>query len=168
MTAGPLLDADRFAVWADFVLAYTRTMRLVEGRLRSSLRLTWAQYDVLYNLDAHAEGRMSVGELSTSLLYSSGSASNLIRSMVTAGLVQRTVSTEDRRVSIVALTELGRSTAETATTQVLEVVSAEFAAKLDESELPAVAAFLRRIRSSDTPLREPPYEIPAQVLPKAL
>ncbi|WP_440711425.1 MarR family winged helix-turn-helix transcriptional regulator [Herbiconiux sp. YIM B11900] len=166
MTATPPLDATQFAVWADFVLAYTRTMRLVEGRLRSSVRLTWAQYDVLYNLHSHAEGRMNVGELSKSLLYSSGSASNLIRSMATAGLVERSASPQDRRVSIVALTELGRQTVETGTAQVLEVVGAEFAAKLGETELPAVAAFLRRIRSADPGLREPPYELPAQLAPE--
>ncbi|WP_291051389.1 MarR family transcriptional regulator [Herbiconiux sp.] len=166
MSATPPLTAAQFAVWADFVLAYTRTMRLVEGRLRSSVRLTWAQYDVLYNLHSHVEGRMSVGELSKSLLYSSGSASNLIRSMVTAGLVERSVSTHDRRVSVVALTGLGRETAETATSQVLEVVGAEFAAKLGETELPAVADFLRRIRSADSGLREPPYELPAQLAPR--
>lgn len=163
MTATPPLDAAHFAVWADFVLAYARIMRLIERGLRGECGLTWSQYDVLYNLNAAPEGRLSVSELSRTLLYSSGSASNLMTGMERAGLVERERSHTDRRVSEIRMTPAGRSTFEAATALVLALVGEEFAAQLEPEELPAVAAFLQRVRARDPQLRRPPYDLPVDL-----
>ncbi|WP_066040229.1 MarR family winged helix-turn-helix transcriptional regulator [Herbiconiux solani] len=159
-TPTPPLDTAHFEVWADFVLGYTRVMRLIEKRLRATAGLTWAQYDVLYNLNNGPGEGLSVTGLSRTLLYSSGSASNLVGSMEKAGLVDREQSSSDRRVSLIRTTEKGRSAFEAATVAVLEVVRDEFAAPLTDAELPAVAAFLRRIREADPNLARPPYNLP--------
>lgn len=159
--AGPL-DTAHFAVWADFVLGYTRVMHEVEKGLRTATGLTWAQYDVLYNLNAQNDG-LSVGDLSRTLLYSSGSASNLIRGMVTAGLVERTRSQKDGRVALISATPEGARLFGQATRLVLDTVRDEFAAELLPEELPAVAAFLERLRARDPLLRRPPYDLPVEL-----
>lgn len=162
MTRPGELDTAQFAVWADFVLSYTRVMHEVEKALRTTTGLTWAQYDVLYNLHAQDDG-LSVGDLSRTLLYSSGSASNLIRGMATAGLVERTRSQKDGRVALISPTAEGSRLFERATTLVLETVRDEFAAELRTEELPAVAAFLERLRARDPHLRRPPYDLPVDL-----
>ena len=144
----PLGDT-HFAVWADFVLAHTRIMRLIERRIRASSGLTWSQYDVLYNLDVEPGGRLSVSALTRTLLYSSGSASNLVAGMERSGLLERERSGTDRRVSETRMTPAGRAAFESATAVVLQAVNEEFATKLGDDELPAVAAFLQRVRAGD-------------------
>ncbi|MDO9398552.1 MAG: MarR family transcriptional regulator [Herbiconiux sp.] len=165
-TPGPL-GAAEFAVWADFVLAYTRIMRLVERRLRTGTGLTWSQYDVLYNLNAEPGGRLSVSALSRTLLYSSGSASNLITGMERSQLVLRERAADDRRVSEIRMSDSGRAAFDAATTLVLDVVREEFADQLGPAELPAVAAFLQRVRERDPQLRRPPYDLPVDLEQRA-
>ncbi|TAJ49790.1 MAG: MarR family transcriptional regulator [Herbiconiux sp.] len=157
------LDRAQFGVWADFVLGYTRVMHEVEKGLRATTGLTWAQYDVLYNLNAQNDG-LSVGDLSRTLLYSSGSASNLIRGMVTAGLVERSRSQSDGRVALISVTREGIRLFDRATALVLQTVRDEFAVELVADEMPAVAAFLSRLRARDPNLRRPPYDLPAGLL----
>ncbi|RFA10667.1 hypothetical protein B7R54_16735 [Subtercola boreus] len=159
----PAPDAAHFAVWADFVLAYTRVMRTVEKALKSELAISWAQYDLLYNLGTAPAHTLSVSAVSRTLLYSSGSASNLVSSMVKAGLVERRPSPDDRRSILITPTEHGETTFTLSTRLVLEVVQREFAVHLGESELGPVGAFLARLRAQDAQLRHPPYDLPVEL-----
>ena len=161
--SNPAPDAAHFAVWADFVLAHTRVMRLVEKALKAEQAITWAQYDLLYNLGSAPERTLGVSAVSRTLLYSSGSASNLVSSMVKSGLVERRPSTDDRRSILITPTEHGEAVFEAATRLVLGVVQREFAAYLPDSELEAVGAFLARLRAQDAQLRRPPYDLPVEL-----
>jgi DNA-binding MarR family transcriptional regulator len=155
-------DAAHFAVWADFVLAHTRIMRRIEDVLRSEIGISWAQYDLLYNLNAADGGRLSIGAVSQSLLYSSGSASNLVASMVAAQLVDRERSEADRRSFLISATPEGRARFTTATTLVLEIVARDFTSRIADDELLPVSQFLARLRTADDGLRRPPYDLPAR------
>lgn len=161
-SAAPL-TAERFAVWADFVLAHTLVMREIETRLRRESGLSWAHYDVLYNLNAEPAGELSVSALTRTLLYSSGSASKLIAAMERAGLVAREQSEVDRRVMLIRPTAAGRDAFGTATTAVLEIVRDTFSSLLPDADLPAVAGFLQRVREQDPKLRRPPYDLPVDL-----
>ncbi|WP_213816319.1 MarR family winged helix-turn-helix transcriptional regulator [Glaciihabitans sp. dw_435] len=153
-------DAAHFAVWADFVLAHTRIMRLIERALRADPGVTWSQYDLLYNLMSAPEQTMTVGEISASLLYSSGSTSNLITSMGKLGLVDRTTSQSDRRVIQTSITDAGRELFTRATSVVLRISKDEFTDFLGADEFVPVAAFMARLRTRDSHLRHPPYDLP--------
>ncbi|MFB2581758.1 MarR family winged helix-turn-helix transcriptional regulator [Herbiconiux sp. P15] len=157
------LDARQFSVWADFVLAHTRVMRLIEHAIRKETGLTWAQYDVLYNLAAEPDSALSIGDLTRTLLYSSGSASKLVAAMQRSGLIEREQSQEDKRVILVRPTPEGSAAFAKATAEVLRVVREEFAVHLGSEELPVVAAFLRRLREQDPKLRRPPYDLPVEL-----
>lgn len=157
------LDARQFSVWADFVLAHTRVMRQIEHAIRKEAGLTWAQYDVLYNLNAEPGSALSIGDLTRTLLYSSGSASKLVAAMQRGGLIEREQSTDDRRVILVRPTAEGSRAFDTATAEVLRVVREEFATHLQDDELPVVAAFLQRLREQDPKLRRPPYDMPVDL-----
>ncbi|TIH38689.1 MarR family transcriptional regulator [Subtercola vilae] len=115
---------------------------------------------MLCNLHSEPSRSLSISALTRTLLYSSGSASNLVTSMVKSNLVEREPSQTDGRVTIIRPTEAGAVTFDAATTLVLDTVREEFAGEPAESELPAVAAFLSRVRSKDPNLRRPPYDLP--------
>lgn len=82
------------------------------------LRLTPSQAEVLRVLQDYQP--ISLGELGGLLVCESGSPSRLVNGLVTAGLVQRVVSPQDRRYVTLTLTQSGAARA----TQVAEVEAA--------------------------------------------
>ena len=153
------VSPEQFAVWADFVLAHTHVMRAVETDLRRECGLSFTQYDVLYNLHAAPDG-LTVSQVGTALLYSSGSVTNLLNRMEQLGLVHRTRAVHDRRVSRTTTSPDGEVLFARATDVVLAAVAREFTRFLHDSEVAPVAAFLARVRAQDQALRQPPYDRP--------
>jgi len=85
---------------------------VVEKRLRRRFEAqhntTLPRFDVMAALDRAPQG-LSMGELSRKLLVSNGNVTGLVRQLETQGLVSSTAAAKDRRASIVALTDDGRS-----------------------------------------------------------
>ena len=88
-----------------------RIMRL-SGILEQALKvelaelgLTYAEFDVLAAL--HRSGPLKSGELSRSLLLTSGGTSNVIQRLQAAGYVEREVDPEDKRSHWARLSETG-------------------------------------------------------------
>ncbi len=84
----------------------------IEKRLRrrfiERFDTTLPRFDVLAALERHAQG-ITMGELSRSLLVSNGNVTALVRQLESDGLVSSQPAPEDRRRSIVALTDRGRA-----------------------------------------------------------
>lgn len=84
----------------------------IEKRLRrrfiEQFDTTLPRFDVLAALERHQEG-ITMGELSRSLLVSNGNVTALVRQLESDGLVSSQPAPEDRRRSIVALTDRGRA-----------------------------------------------------------
>ena len=68
--------------------------------------MTLPRFDVLAALDRH--GEMNKGALSEALLVSNGNTTQLVRKLAEDGLVETRRLPEDRRTSLVKLTEEGR------------------------------------------------------------
>ncbi len=79
--------------------------RYVESELNAH-RTSSAQYGVLVNL--LKMGPCSLTELSTTIFRTSGNVTTLVDRMEADGLVERLDHAEDRRVTLVQLTEKGR------------------------------------------------------------
>ncbi len=69
--------------------------------------LTSSQWDVLETL--HSKGPLSVNDLIESVLGSSGNVDVIVKNLMTAGLVHKTVDRRDRRKRIVSLTANGET-----------------------------------------------------------
>jgi DNA-binding MarR family transcriptional regulator len=84
----------------------------IEKRLRrrfvEQFDSTLPRFDVLAALDRHAEG-ITMGALSQSLLVSNGNVTSVVRQLEGDGLLVSKVAADDRRRSIVALTDRGRA-----------------------------------------------------------
>ena len=156
-------DAAHFGAWADFILGYTRVMRVVEKELRDAAGITFSQYDVLYNLSAAPEHRLSMAEIGESVLFSTGAVTNLVTVMVDRDLVDRVRADHDRRVVFAHITDHGHEVLLVATTVILGAVKREFTDLIEDDELEPVSRFFARLRSRDHALRQPPYDLPIEL-----
>lgn len=106
--AGPA-SKQRLRVW----LRLLRATRFIEGEIRERLRremdTTLPRFDVMAALE-RADRPMTMTELSRYLMVSNGNVTGIIDRLVDDGLVSRVQRDEDRRSSVIALTEAGRST----------------------------------------------------------
>ncbi len=159
----PLPDVRRFELWADLVLAHTATMSVLEHDLRAAHDMTFAQYDVLYNLWCAPDRSMTVTRLGRAVLYGSGSITNLVASVERRGWVRRERSSTDRRRVHVQLSEPGEEVFRQATSVVLSLVSREFVPAVPDADLPVLHGFAARLRARDDRGRRPPYPLPVQL-----
>jgi len=146
-------DSAHFGAWADFILGYTRVMRVVEKELRDAAGITFSQYDVLYNLSAAPEQRLTMAEIGDSVLFSTGAVTNLVTVM----------ADHDRRVVFAHITEHGHEVLLVATNVILGAVKREFTDLIEDDELEPVSRFFARLRSRDHALRQPPYDLPVEL-----
>ncbi|MDX1593873.1 MAG: MarR family transcriptional regulator [Gammaproteobacteria bacterium] len=94
-------------LWLRLLGCSTLIEQHVRTRLRDTFRVTLPQFDVLAELDA-AGAPQTMSALSRRLMVSNGNVTGVIDRLERVGLVQRTPSTEDRRVHYIALTPHGR------------------------------------------------------------
>lgn len=83
----------------------------IEKRLRRLFvdehQTTLPRFDVMATLERKPEGQ-TMGDLSRALLVSNGNVTSIVRQLESQGLVEARPDPEDRRSSIVALSERGR------------------------------------------------------------
>src|SRR5207237_6595790 len=83
----------------------------IRGRLREQFASTLPRFDVLAQLDAAAKELtrgLSLSELCQRLMVSNGNLTGLVETLVSDGLVHRSVAAHDRRSQIVRLTPAGK------------------------------------------------------------
>src|SRR6202034_158069 len=127
----PIAEAHRQwnARWpecADHMAAVTSVMRVQQvllGRVEEILRpfgLTFAAYEALRLLAFTRHGALPMGKMGERLMVHPASVTNAIGKLESRGLVERHVSTGDRRVVLATITPAGGGLAEAATTALNE------------------------------------------------
>src|SRR3954471_13945893 len=96
------------------------------------LPLTW--YDVLLELNAAPERRLTMGELGAAAAVSRTRVSRVVDELVRAGLVSREANPADGRSAYAALTSAGRSALRKAAPTYVAAVRREFADHLTARE----------------------------------
>ena len=102
---GALGDRSSVRVWLR-LLSCTMAIEKEVQRRFAERGMTLPRFDVLAALDRH--GEMNMGALSEALLVSNGNTTQLVRKLAEDGLVETRRLPEDRRTSLVKLTEEGR------------------------------------------------------------
>ena len=122
----PIAEAHRqwSARWpeqADHMAAVTSVMRvqqLLLARVEDTLKpygLTFAAYEALRLLAFTRSGSLPMGKMGTRLMVHPAAVTNAISKLEQRGLVQRSMSPDDRRVVLATITAAGRALAEEAT-----------------------------------------------------
>ncbi len=104
---GALTGRADVRVWLRLLSCSTIIEKRLRRRFADRFDTTLPRFDVLAALERRPEG-LAMGELSRALLVSNGNVTAIVRQLETAGLVSSRPDSDDRRSSIVALTEAGR------------------------------------------------------------
>jgi DNA-binding MarR family transcriptional regulator len=115
-----------------------------ELRRRTGLPLAW--YDVLLELRAAPEHRLTMSELGDRVVLSRSRVSRVVDELVREGLVAREVNPTDARSAYAVLTATGLTRFTEAAPVYVSGIEQRFAAGLSESELRTLAEVLQRVR----------------------
>lgn len=106
--ADRLDDGNALRAWFRLLLIHKTLSKKISLRFRSQFGISTARFDTLAQLHA-AGGQMTMGELSSQLMVTSGNVTGVVDGMVTDRLVQKHSHETDRRVTIIAMTPAGRN-----------------------------------------------------------
>ena len=107
------------------------------------LPLTW--YDVLLELNAAPERRLTMGQLGSAAAVSRTRVSRVVDELVRAGLVAREPNPDDGRSAFAAMTPAGRAALRKAAPTYVAAVQREFASHLTAREAEVLARALRKV-----------------------
>jgi len=102
-------------------------------------------FDVLINVGAAPEGRVTMSRLSNDIALTTGGVTRLIDRMVDAGLVERQACPEDRRSIRVILTAEGRDVLDRAIAAHIEGIDRHVMAHLSDADRANLATALTKI-----------------------
>lgn len=114
-----------------------------ELQQRHGLPLTW--YDVLLELSAAPDRRLTMGELGSVVAVSRTRVSRVVDELVRGGLVAREANPDDGRSAFAALTPAGRAALRKAAPTYVNAVHREFADHLTKGEAEVLAQALRKV-----------------------
>jgi DNA-binding MarR family transcriptional regulator len=129
-------------VHAALVPRFDRELQETHG-----LPLTW--YDVLLELNAAPDRRLTMGELGSAAAVSRTRVSRVVDELVRAGLVAREPNPDDGRSAFAALTPAGRAALRKAAPTYLAAVHREFADHLTAREAEVLAGALRKVLAAN-------------------
>jgi DNA-binding MarR family transcriptional regulator len=133
------------AAWAALLRVHAALVPALDRDLQAAtgLPLTW--YDVLLELNAAAERRLSMGELGQRAVVSRTRVSRVVDQMVAAGLVTREANPDDRRSAYAAITPAGRDRLRAAAPVYLDGIARHFTSRMTPAEARTVAGALEKV-----------------------
>ncbi|MEV0008740.1 MarR family transcriptional regulator [Streptomyces sp. NPDC047973] len=145
----------RQEIWRGLLLGQRSMLTTMAAELKREFGLSVPAFEALLSLWEAPERSMQATRLARTLLYSSGSASNLVTRLVEAGLVRREPGVEDARVIQVALTERGSELIERAVAVHLASIAREFEPLIDDADVQPLLAFTRRLAAHEDVVSAP-------------
>jgi DNA-binding MarR family transcriptional regulator len=142
--------ADLSATWGALLKVHAALVPRLDRELQDAhgLPLTW--YDVLLELNAAPDRRLTMGALGSVAAVSRTRVSRVVDELTRAGLVTREPNPDDRRSAFAALTPAGRGALRKAAPTYLAAVRREFADHLTPQEADVLARALRKVLAAAT------------------
>lgn len=153
-------EADRLEIWHGLLFGQRAILNRLTANLKSEFGLTLPQFEALQVLSRTPDGAMTAGDLGRALLYSSGSATNLLTRMEHLGLVDRTPCPDDARVVLIRLTRQGASTIARASAAHRRSIEQAFSPVVSDDEVQPLLAVTRRLVASEELDRLPHFAPP--------
>jgi DNA-binding MarR family transcriptional regulator len=138
-------DDDALGAWAGLLKIHAALVPLLDRELQAAhaLPLTW--YDVLLELNAAHERRMTMGQLGSAAVVSRTRVSRVVDELVRAGLVSREVNPADARSAYAVITPSGRARLREAAPTYLAGIQRYFSARLEGAEAATINRAFRRV-----------------------
>lgn len=104
----PQVDPDLLRAWRIYFETTARIHNELERELKQHANLHLSDYNVLLALTETNEGRMRLGDLARTVVFSPARLTYLMRSLEKRGLVERNADADDRRGTYARITDRGR------------------------------------------------------------
>jgi len=143
---GAMTDRSSVKLWLRLLSCATVMEKRLRRRLADQFGATLPRFDVMAQLDRAPEG-MTMSALSSALLVSNGNMTGVVQVLARDGLVALSACPTDGRVSMVGLTEAGRSQFATMAAAHHDWVDAMFA-ELKPTDRAALYSLLGRLKQS--------------------
>jgi DNA-binding MarR family transcriptional regulator len=133
------------AAWASLLRVHAALVPALDQELQAAhgLPITW--YDVLLELNAAPDRRLTMGELGAAAVVSRSRVSRVADELVKAGLVSREPNPGDRRSAFAAITPAGRRRLRAAAPTYLAGIQRLFADRMSAREAQIVADALGKV-----------------------
>jgi DNA-binding MarR family transcriptional regulator len=138
-------DDGRVALFGLLLETNARLERQLGGALEQSIGLPLAWFEVLLRVDRSPNEFLSMSELASQSVYSSGGTTRLVDRIEAKGLIERVACPNDRRSVHVRLTEEGARTLEQATELHAGHLDTYLTSKLDPMEREVLESALRKL-----------------------
>jgi len=137
-------DHRALRLWLRLLTCSQLIERHVRSRLRSRFGITLPRFDLMSQLERHAEG-LKMNELSRRMMVTGGNVTGIVDQLVKEGLVERLVEPADRRAWRVRLTRAGDK-AFTEMARAHEEWVVELLARLGRRDSDALMQLLARLK----------------------
>ncbi|WP_433086755.1 MarR family winged helix-turn-helix transcriptional regulator [Dactylosporangium sp. CA-052675] len=136
---------DSTSAWAALLRVHAALTPVLDQELQAAhgLPLTW--YDVLLELDAAPDRRLTMSALGAAAVVSRSRVSRVVDELVRAGLVERVANPDDRRSAFAKLTPAGRARLKAAAPTYLAGIERHFTGRMTRAEAQSVAAALGKV-----------------------
>jgi DNA-binding MarR family transcriptional regulator len=136
------------AAWSALVRVHAALVPVLDQELQRahSLPITW--YDVLLELNAAVDRRLTMSQLGAVAVVSRSRVSRVVDELVRAGLVERVANPDDKRSSFARITPAGRSRLRAAAPTYLAGIEKHFTSHLTPAEAATLAAALERVMTA--------------------
>jgi len=134
--------------WGSVLRVHARLVPLMDARLRARYGLSLASYDVLLELQAVPDGRLTMSDLGNRVVLSRTRVSRVVDDMARSALVARETNPDDKRSAFATITPAGRAAFRAAAPTYLRLIEKHVALDLSDDELVHVAELLERIASA--------------------
>ncbi len=131
--------------WGSLLQVHAALVPELDRRLRMSTGLPLAWYDVLLELSAAPDGRLTMSQLGERAVLSRSRVSRVVDELTRADLVQRETNPDDARSAYAVITQAGSDRFRQAAPVYLAGIAEEFAGDLTGAELTALASALQRV-----------------------
>ena len=131
--------------WGSLLQVHAALVPELDRRLRASTGLPLAWYDVLLELSAARDGRLTMSQLGERAVLSRSRVSRVVDELLRADLVRREANAEDARSAYAVITPAGLSRFREAAPVYVGGIEEEFAGDLTVAELSALTSALRRV-----------------------
>ena len=131
--------------WGAVLRAHAALVPQMDRLLQDEAGLPLRWYDVLLELSAAPDDRLTMGELADRVVLSRTRVSRVVDELAAAGFVRRDVNDVDRRSAYAVLTAAGREAFTAAAPVYRRAIARSFAAAMDDAELAVVRDALGRV-----------------------
>ncbi len=143
---------EALAAWRVFFECALALPDILDAELGAAAGLPFRWYDVLVQLEDVDDG-IPMNEVATRILASKSGLTRVIDKMSAAGLVSRERREDNRRVVLVSITPVGRTTLQDARRVHRDGIRRHFTEHLSDAELTRLARSLDKVRAHVRPLR---------------